>query len=349
MSRRSGFGLLCVVGLAVAPLALWGDESSNTVGPPSVEVKDGVVEFRAGKMLFTRYHVGEKVAKPYFWPIYAVPDKPVTRAWPMDADPEVKKGDHPHQKSLWFCHGDVVPEGLDFVKHSRGVAGVDFWAEGKGHGKIVCVKVDKPVVEKAYATLVTKNEWRTAEGLKILDETRTIHYHPLAAGANLLVLDIDLHASVVPITFADTKEGSLGIRVKESLRGDKGGLLTNADGKTGEGKRPNADRTGCWGLVSAWCDYSGPVDDKTTAGITLFADPKNPIDTCWHVGNYGLMAANPFGREAHARFPDRKGNNDPVKLAKGEHLKLRYGVFVHAGDVKAGKVAETYGRFTKLK
>jgi hypothetical protein len=124
-------------------------------------------------------------------------------------------------------------------------------------------------------------------------------------------------------------------------------LLTNADGKTGEGRRPNKDRTGVWGLLSAWCDYSGPAEDKT-AGIAIFADPNNPIDTCWHVGNYGLMAANPFGREKHAGFPDRAGNNTPVRLAKGEHLKLRYGVYVHEGDVKSGKVAEAYAKFVKL-
>ena len=38
------------------------------------------------------------------------------------------------------------------------------------------------------------------------------------------------------------------------------------------------------------------------------------------VRDYGLLAANPFGRDKHARFPDRKGNNDLVKLKMGEHL-----------------------------
>ena len=40
------------------------------------------------------------------------------------------------------------------------------------------------------------------------------------------------------------------------------------------------------------------------------------------------MAANPFGR-AEAAFPDTKGKTDLVKLAKGEHLKLRYGLLLH--------------------
>jgi hypothetical protein len=352
MRARSGFALVVLVALLAPPLRARDDEKKAAPAAPLIEVKPTYLEFRqegTGGMVLTRYVIDEKAAKPYFYPVYALPTKPVTRAWPMEKDPEVKKTDHPHQKSLWFCHGDVIPEGLDYTKHSRGVAGIDFWAEGKGHGKIVCVKVEKPKLELTHAAVETRNEWRTAEGQKVLDETRTIHYYPFAPGANLLVLDIDLHASVCPITFADTKEGSLGVRVRESMRVDRGkGQLTNAEGKTGEGRLGNVEKKGCWGLVSAWCDYSGPVDDKDVAGIALFADPKNPIDTAWHARNYGLMAANPFGRAKHAGFPDRKGNDTPVRLAKGEHLKLRYGVFLHSGDVKTGKVADYYERFVKL-
>ena len=83
-------------------------------------------------------------------------------------------------------------------------------------------------------------------------------------------------------------------------------------------------------------------------GIAVFADPGNPIPTCWHSRGYGLMAANPFGR-ARSGFPAMKGKTELVKLAKGEHLKLRYGVLLHQGDVKEGKVADYYKEFVKLK
>jgi hypothetical protein len=42
-----------------------------------------------------------------------------------------------------------------------------------------------------------------------------------------------------------------------------------------------------------------------------------------------------------------KGREDLVKLAQGEHLKLRYGIFLHDGDVKSGKVAEAFAEFTR--
>ena len=38
-----------------------------------------------------------------------------------------------------------------------------------------------------------------------------------------------------------------------------------------------------------------------------------------------------------------------MKLPKGEHLKLRYGILIHPGDVKDGKVAEAFEKFVKLK
>jgi len=321
--------------------------SGSAIGKPTIVVGKGSVDFSVDGELVARYVIDEKVAKPYFWPLYALPGKAVTRSWPMEPG-KGEATDHVHQKSAWFCHGDVIPEGIDYKKHIRGVTGIDFWSEAKGHGKIVCVRIETPVSDSQSAHLQTSNEWRTAEGQKILDETRSISLQPLGKNRVLLILDIALTASVCPITFGDTKEGSLGVRVRESLRVDRGkGQLVNAEGKSGEGLAGNKLKTGCWGLVSAWCDYSGPVDDMgTVAGISIFADPANKLDTAWHARNYGLMAANPFGRQG-AGFPDRRGNKDLVKLNKGETLKLRYALFLHAGDAKSGQVAEAFAAFSK--
>jgi hypothetical protein len=313
----------------------------------SIEVAKGELAFQAGGELVTRYHIREELAKPYFWPLNAPGGIAVTRAWPMEQAERGEQLDHVHQKSAWFCHGDVVPEGIELKQRVKGVEGVDFWSEAPGHGGIVCVWVGEPGHDKNHAWVETANEWRTADGVKILDEKRTIHLHDLRT-ARLLVLDIDLKASMVPITFGDTKEGSMGVRVRGSITEDKGhGHITNAEGKTGEGRLGNVEKQGCWGLQSAWCDYSGPVGD-VTAGITLFADPTNPYPSAWHSRGYGLMAANPFGR-AKSGFPSQLGKKDLVRLGKGENLKLRYGILLHRGDVKGGKVAEHYERFVKVK
>lgn len=327
--------IVALGGLLGLPLAPQEAQAS----PVIIEVQKSAIEFRIRNEVVARYHIGPEVAKPYFWPLYAPNGIAVTRAWPMEKGQPGETTDHVHQKSAWFCHGDVIPEGIELKQKIKNVEGVDFWSEGKGHGRIVCTQVGEPKLGESHGQIRTHNEWRTADGVKILDETRTIHLHELS-DARLLVCDIDLHASVCPITFGDTKEGSFGIRIHDKMR-EKGGngRLTNADGKV--------SGLLLWGHKSLWCDYSGTLDGKTV-GLAIFDDPKNPHPACWHSRDYGLMAANPFGR-AKSGFSAMKGNKDLVKLAKGEHLKLRYGILLHTGDVKTGKVAEYFNEFVKLR
>lgn len=297
-----------------------------------VQVEKDKVTFREkpdGQVIAV-YHTAKKYAKPFFWPLNAPSGKAVTRKVKED------EKDHVHQRSGWFTHGDVIP-GIEYKKHIKGVDGIDFWSERKGAGKIVATKVE---LVKGETAVATSNEWQTAEGQKILDETRTIRFSKVQDGY-LLVVDIELTA-VVPITFGDTKEGCFGVRVAESMQQNKGkGKLTNAEGKTGEKE--------VWGRKSVWNDYSGPIEGGKVAGIAIFQSPKNKVDAVWHSRNYGLMAANLFGREKRSKFPGRKGNNELVKLKKGEKLSLRFAIYLHDGDVKAGKVAEAYKDFVGLK
>jgi hypothetical protein len=337
--------LLAVAGVAALPAA---EEKKPAVEPStvSIDVRKDVIEFRHAKAVTAVYHFAPTLAKPYFWPLNSPSGATITRPWPMVKDSPGEKTDHPHQKSAWFCHGDVIPEGVELTQKIKGVDGVDFWSEAKGHGRIVCTKVGMPIIQGTWGQIATINEWQTGDGMKILDEARVIHFYDLGT-AQMFILDIDLYARVCPITFGDTKEGSLGVRVRESLTEQGGkGVLTNADGHVGEGKAGNKDMKGCWGVVSAWCDYSGPAADKTV-GVAIFAAPNNPVPTCWHSRGYGLMAANPFGRDKSG-FPAMKGKKELVKLGKGEHLKLRYGILLHDGDLRDAKVSQLYEEFVKL-
>src|ERR1700730_9816725 len=98
----------------------------------------------------------------------------MTRSWPMEKAQPGGSMDHVHQKSAWFCHGDVIPEGLELKDKIKGVEGVDFWSESPGHGRIVCTHVDEARQDMNRSRITTRNEWRTAGGTKILDETRAI-------------------------------------------------------------------------------------------------------------------------------------------------------------------------------
>jgi hypothetical protein len=134
----------------------------------------------------------------------------------------------------------------------------------------------------------------------------------------------------------------MGVRVNDQIRltaPGSDGVVTAADGATA--KAPAKDNLPMWGKHSDWNDYSGSVGGKVV-GIAILDHPKNAHRAAWHTRAYGLMAANPFGR---ASFPAGKG--ELVKLAKGEHLKLRYGILLHTGDAKEGKVAERFAAFAK--
>lgn len=325
--------LLLAALLLLFPLAAGAAEPAATI-----KVEKGKADFFLGEELVATYHFGPDVAKPYFWPVNAPGQIAVTRGWPMAKGLPKETTDHVHQKSAWFCHGDVIPEGVAVVPSSdKKVRGVDFWSETKGHGKIVCVKADS----FGEASLITRNEWTDSAGTKIMDETRTISVHAVSKG-HLIVLDIDLEASVCPLTFGDTKEGSMGVRVSDEIQSkakNPTAALTNSSGRR--------DEKEVWGMLADWCDYSGEIGGKH-AGIAVFDAPANPSRAAWHSRGYGLVAANPFGR-AVAGFPARKGASDLVKLAKGAHLKLRYAMFLHAGDAKSGRVAEAFEVFTKMK
>jgi Family of unknown function (DUF6807) len=318
---------------------LWAMALPLQAGEVTIEVTNDTLTFKIGKAIVTHYQIGASVAKPYFYPLNAPGEVCVTRGWPMVKGLPKETADHVHQKSAWFCHGDIIPEGVELKTRSldKNVKGVDFWSEGLGHGKIICVEVGKPLPGKNSAAISTKNEWKAADGTKILDETRTIALHDLGA-ARLVVLEIDLFASVCPLTFGDTKEGSMGVRVNDEIIVKNGGNFENAGGKLGEKE--------VWGHKSPWCDYFGKIGEQS-AGIALFEDPGNTQKACWHARAYGLMAANPFGRSASG-FPEQKGKTDLVKMAKGDHLKFRYGLLLHQGDTREGKVAGHFKTFVEL-
>jgi hypothetical protein len=302
----------------------------------SVKEGSGVLEIRDGAKLITKF-VHQGYSKPVFYPVNAPSGVPLTRAWPLEKGAKNETTDHPHQKSAWFCHGDIVAEGLTLAKPKKGIAGSDFWAEGSG--KIVCTKVEIKKKEKNHVVIVTTNAWMSPDGVKILDETRVIHVHKLE-GAWLIVCESDLSAPTYNIVFEDTKEGSFGVRMNDQIAGKNSkGKIENAEGKIGEKQ--------CWGYPSAWCDYSGPIDGQV-AGLAILADPKNPHASCWHVREYGLMAANPFGR-AVSGFPAMKGRKDLVRLERGQHTHYRYGILLHDGDASAGRVASQYERFVALR
>jgi len=81
--------------------------------------------------------------------------------------------------------------------------------------------------------------------------------------------------------------------------------------------------------------------------VAIFDHPKNPKHpTWWHVRDYGLFAANPFGVHNFEGKP--KGTGD-ITIPAGESLTFWYRLYFHKGDTKQAKVAEHYREYAATK
>jgi hypothetical protein len=146
----------------------------------------------------------------------------------------------------------------------------------------------------------------------------------------------------------------MAVRVAESMRvygKDKPGagrIAMNTgvfdDGNTASGARAAKHEDNTWGKRAAWCDYSGPVNGKTV-GIAIFDSPQNPRHpTWWHVRDYGLFAANPFGAHYFEKKAVREGD---LKVPAGKSITFRYRLVLHEGNEKEANIAALYDKFCK--
>jgi hypothetical protein len=247
----------------------------GTTGHASeVQIKDqdGSLKIEIGGSLFTEYHYTGG-PRPYLYPIIGPGGVKMTRNWPLQ-EVAGEERDHPHHKSLWFTHGDVN--------------GVDFWADGTNKGKIVHVKFGQIKSGSDQGIVEEQNRWMTPSNQCVLTEDRVLRFY---GQGTIRIMDFEttLRPAEGAVVFGDTKEGSMAIRVAESMR-VKGGL--------GKGHIVNSEgvRDGdTWGKRADWCDYYGPVENRVV-GVAMFDHPDNPRHpTWWHVRDYGLFAANPFG------------------------------------------------------
>jgi hypothetical protein len=274
--------------------------------------------------LFTEYFF-KGVPRPYCYPLIGPGGLAMTRDWPMKVTPGEEQ-DHPHHRSLWFAHGAVN--------------GRDFWSEEKTYGKIVHEAFLEVKSGMDAGVIKARNKWVAADGTVVCTDERTLRvYNPGGASERLMDLEITLFASNGDLTLGDTKEGTMAVRLAETMR---------LKGKVGKGHIVNSagvrdDQT--WGKRAEWCDYYGPVEGKTV-GLAIFDHPQNPHHpTWWHVRDYGLFAANPFGQHDFEKLPDKTTGN--LAVPAGKSVTFRYRFYLHEGDERQAKVAERYKQYVK--
>ncbi len=283
----------------------------------TVETVGRDLEIKADGQLVARYDATHGPNKPYFYPLNAPGGKELARAWPIEPAGPASSHDHPHHRGLWFTHGSVN--------------GVDYWSEGKGTGSTQCRGYEDLESGPVYAHFRTGTDWVDPSGKKVAEDVRSVTVYAIPAGW-LMDLQITVRPVNGPVTFGDTKEGSFGVRVADSMRVSGGsGHILMSTGTT--------DRQ-AWGTRADWVDYYGPVDG-VPVGIAIMDHPQNlRHPTYWHVRDYGLFAANPFG--IHEFVKGAAPGSGNYTIEPGSELTLRYRVLLHKGGPADAHINEVW-------
>lgn len=299
-------------------------QSNVKEGGVNISDKGGKLVIEIGGQPFAEYFY-QDVPKPFLYPVLGPSGVPMTRNWPMRDTPG-EDHDHPHHRSIWYAHGDIN--------------GQDFWSESDKAGKTVHEKFLLIQSGPEVGMVRSLNKLVAKDGRTVCTDERTFRFYN-RSDQRLFDFEITVRASEGAITFGDTKEGTMAIRLAESMR------LTLPKNKPGAGHIVNSEGVrdnATWGKRAKWCDYYGPVEGKIV-GVAIFDHPSNPRHpTWWHVRDYGLFAANPFGVHDFEKSAAGTGN---LTVPNGASITFRYRFFLHDGDEKQADVAGQYDRYLK--
>lgn len=310
------------------PLVVVTETPREKVPGVFLDEVDGRLLIEIDGDLFTAYHFGSDVTRPYFHPLVGPTGASVVRDFPMVEGVDGETSDHPHHRGMWTAHGDVN--------------GHDNWLEGLGKASIRHSGFPRLISGPVYGSFDASAEWIDRWGSVALTDTRRVTVFNLGPDERLVEYAIRVSASHGQVTFGDTKEaGIVSIRVASSMDGPTRdrpggkGKIETADGSVGEAE--------AWGRRATWCDYSGPVGEDIV-GIAILDHPTNPrFPTHWHVRDYGLMTVNPFG--LHDFTGDTNAHLGDLIVPPYESRVFRYRILIHRGDATVGEVRERYHDF----
>ena len=280
---------------------------------------------------FTTLYCGPETGKPYLHPLRSASGTIVTRHYPMENVPG-ETHDHPHQRGLWFSHGNVN--------------GFDFWAnEPSQHGgkntRIALKSLGRTASGSKSGTIEATFDWLDPQGGTLLTEARRMTFYSDPANRTI---DFDITLTPVKkVTFGDTKEGTFAIRLAAALEEStkyslpapkRTGRMVDSEGRRGEEQ--------VWGHRASWVDYFGEIDGEKV-GIAILDHPSNPRHpTYWHSRSYGLFAANIFGWHDFLNDTTADGS---MTLDSGHSIRFRYRVIIHPGDSSSARIAAEFAKF----
>ena len=266
------------------------------------------VSFQRGGVEIARYHHGPGLNRPFVFPVIGPAGISLTRMG-HPRDPE----GHSHHNSAWLAHNDVN--------------GVTFWGDrGTNAGRIVHQRIELLDDSDDQAFIQTINAWTDPRGKVLLQERRRTTVKLLPDQEFWLIVDAQLEAKQPEVVFGKTPFGLAAVRMAKTIGvHDGGGLIRNSEGGVNE--------KGVFWKPARWVDYSGLIAPNVIEGATLMDHPRNPgHPATFHVRDAGWMGAS-------FTF------HGPLKLRAGETVRVRYGIYVHAGRPTAAQLAAQWEKF----
>jgi hypothetical protein len=225
----------------------------------------------------------------------------------------MRNANYPHHSSLFF--------GCDKVN------GGNYWQEGLERGQIVSLRAD--ILESGSDKAVVENEniWKRPGADAPIKDKRKITVSVPSPDKFQIDFDIVMEM-LMDVTIDKTNHSLFSGRMDPDLAVINGGTMINAEGETGE--------KGTFGKRSAWIDYYGERMGKTE-GMAIMQHPSNEwFPAPWFTRDYGFFSPTPM------YWPE---NDKNIILKKGEQIKLRYRVLVHAGNHQEAKIAEEFEKY----
>ena len=255
---------------------------------------------------FTSYHFSIEEKFPFFFPV----NGPTTGG----SVTSMRNGEYPHHSSLYF--------GCDLVN------GGNYWAGDLESGQILSKEVK--IIEQGARVVITDDcIWQRPGAESPLKDTRRIMI--TAPSKDLWQIDFDITLEMLTdVVVLKTNHSLFAARVAADICVSNGGVMVNAEGNKGEATTD--------GTPSAWMDYYGKRGNAIE-GIAIFQHPANPgFPVAWETRDYGFFSPTPLDY-----LPD---GIKSLSFRKGEKIKLRYRVLIHAGDHKTADIA---GQFEQYK
>ncbi len=257
--------------------------------------------------------------------LYGPGDRHILRGFPLNPR-DGESVDHPEHLSMWTAHASV--------------SGHNLWDDASGPRLMGHALRMRP---GGRAIVEMDLDWRTPDGSVLCNEARAYSFVGNEAIRSIEVKHT-LTATGGGLTFDDVREGFFALRLQDGFRVDRGRAKTQTSLNI-EGQDP-------YGIRAKWIAYSAPIPDESgveeVLTVCFFDHPENTgYPTHWFARPYGLVAANPFAKNAF-RGPesfDEVADPQPFRISPHAAITLTYRVTIARGELTQEEIEALWRSF----